>query len=145
MIKNLVSVLIILQSVGLCSSRCLAVEENKLVIHADKGQEVINKNIYGHFAEHLGRCIYQGVWVGLDSPIENVRGIRTDVVKALKQIKAPVIRWPGGCFADDYHWRDGVGSFLMNGAHGTNRNRGQIQGFYINRTLCGMRFWLGCN
>ena len=70
---------------------------------------VINKNIYGHFSEHLGRCIYGGLFVGEDSPIPNVKGMRTDVVEALKHIKVPVLRWPGGCFADEYHWEDGVG------------------------------------
>jgi len=84
-------------------------EVNKLVIHADKGKETINRNIYGHFSEHLGRCIYGGFWVGEDSTIPNTRGIRNDVVEALKRIKIPVLRWPGGCFADEYHWKDGVG------------------------------------
>ena len=69
----------------------------------------INPNIYGHFAEHLGRCIYDGIWVGPDSPIPNTDGLRNDVVEALRRLKPPVIRWPGGCFADDYHWQDGVG------------------------------------
>ncbi|MBA7634902.1 Intracellular exo-alpha-L-arabinofuranosidase 2 [subsurface metagenome] len=82
---------------------------NKLVIHADKGKETISRNIYGHFSEHLGRCIYGGFWVGEDSPIPNTRGIRNDVVEALKRMKIPVLRWPGGCFADEYHWKDGVG------------------------------------
>ena len=77
----------------------------RLVIHADQGKETINRNIYGHFSEHLGRCIYEGIWVGEDSPIPNTRGIRNDVVAALKQIKVPVLRWPGGCFADEYHWK----------------------------------------
>ena len=70
---------------------------------------VINKNIYGHFSEHLGRCIYGGLFVGENSEIPNVKGMRTDVVEALKNIKVPVLRWPGGCFADEYHWEDGVG------------------------------------
>jgi len=69
----------------------------------------INKNIYGHFSEHLGRCIYEGMFVGKDSAIPNVNGMRTDVVEALRQIKSPVLRWPGGCFADEYHWMDGIG------------------------------------
>ena len=69
----------------------------------------INPNIYGHFAEHLGHCIYEGIWVGEDSPIPNTNGIRNDVVEAMKRLKPPVIRWPGGCFADDYHWEDGIG------------------------------------
>ncbi len=82
---------------------------NTLVIYADQGKDVINKNIYGHFAEHLGRSIYEGIWVGEDSPIPNTRGIRNDVVAALRRIKVPVLRWPGGCFADEYHWMDGIG------------------------------------
>ena len=69
----------------------------------------INRNIYGHFSEHLGRCIYGGLYVGEDSPIPNVNGMRTDVVEALKKLQVPVLRWPGGCFADEYHWRDGIG------------------------------------
>jgi len=86
-----------------------AAKVNKLVIHADKGAETISRNIYGHFAEHLGRCIYAGIWVGPDSSIPNTRGIRNDIVEALKKIKIPVLRWPGGCFADEYHWKDGIG------------------------------------
>ena len=80
-----------------------------LKIKADVEKGTISKNIYGHFAEHLGRCVYEGFWVGEDSDIPNVRGIRTDVVEALKKIKVPVLRWPGGCFADKYHWMDGIG------------------------------------
>lgn len=82
---------------------------NRIVIDVDLGKHRINPNIYGHFAEHLGRCIYEGVWVGEDSSIPNTDGIRNDVVAALRRMKPPVIRWPGGCFADDYHWEDGVG------------------------------------
>jgi alpha-N-arabinofuranosidase len=81
----------------------------KLVIHADQAGATISRNIYGQFSEHLGRCIYEGIWVGEDSPIPNTRGIRNDVVAALKKIKIPVLRWPGGCFADEYHWKDGIG------------------------------------
>jgi alpha-N-arabinofuranosidase len=69
----------------------------------------INPNIYGHFSEHLGTCIYEGIWVGQDSPIAHTGGLCNDVVTALKKIRPPVMRWPGGCFADDYHWRDGIG------------------------------------
>ncbi|MFZ6026661.1 MAG: alpha-N-arabinofuranosidase [Chloroflexota bacterium] len=69
----------------------------------------INPNLYGHFAEHLGRCIYDGAWVGEESSIPNTGGFRNDVIAALRRLKAPVIRWPGGCFADDYHWQDGIG------------------------------------
>lgn len=81
----------------------------KLIINPDNVLSKINKEIYGHFSEHLGRCIYEGLYVGDDSPIENVNGMRTDVVNALKEIKVPVLRWPGGCFADEYHWMDGIG------------------------------------
>jgi alpha-L-arabinofuranosidase len=80
-----------------------------LTIHAGKPAARINPDIYGHFAEHLGRCIYEGIWVGEDSPIPNTRGIRNDVVAALKKLNIPVLRWPGGCFADEYHWKDGIG------------------------------------
>ncbi len=69
----------------------------------------IPRELYGHCAEHLGRCIYEGIWVGEDSEIPNQRGLRTDVLNALKQLSIPVLRWPGGCFADEYHWRDGIG------------------------------------
>ncbi len=80
-----------------------------LTIEADKGKDTISRMIYGQFAEHLGHCIYGGLWVGEDSPIPNTRGIRNDVVAALKAIRVPVVRWPGGCFADEYHWTDGIG------------------------------------
>lgn len=69
----------------------------------------LNRNILGHFTEHLGACIYDAMWVGADSSIPNVNGIRKDTAEALKRIQAPIIRWPGGCFADTYHWRDGIG------------------------------------
>ena len=82
---------------------------NRLVIHADEGKYTISRNIYGHFSEHLGGCIYGGFWVGEDSPIPNTRGIRNDVVEALRKIRIPVLRWPGGCFADEYHWKEGIG------------------------------------
>lgn len=81
----------------------------KITVHLDESIATINPNIYGHFAEHLGRCIYGGIWVGEDSSIPNTRGFRNDVLAALRQLKPPVIRWPGGCFADDYHWQDGIG------------------------------------
>ncbi len=81
----------------------------KYVINPNKKVSKINKEIYGHFSEHLGRCIYEGIYVGEDSQIPNRNGMRTDVVEALKKIKVPVLRWPGGCFADEYHWMDGIG------------------------------------
>ena len=81
----------------------------KLVIDANRKLSKINKEIQGQFSEHLGRCIYEGLYVGENSDIPNVNGMRTDVVEALKNIKVPVLRWPGGCFADEYHWKDGIG------------------------------------
>jgi alpha-N-arabinofuranosidase len=84
--------------------------QNKVVLDLTKAKDTINKNIYGHFAEHLGRCIYGGFYVGeKNKQIPNKDGIRLDIVKALKKLKIPVLRWPGGCFADNYHWRDGIG------------------------------------
>ena len=82
---------------------------NTITIHADQPAGTISRNLYGQFAEHLGRSIYEGIWVGEDSPIPNTRGIRNDVVAALKELRVPVLRWPGGCFADEYHWKDGIG------------------------------------
>lgn len=80
-----------------------------MLINAKDKLAHINPEIYGHFAEHLGRCIYSGIYVGENSSIPNVNGIRTDIVEALKNIRVPVLRWPGGCFADEYHWKDGIG------------------------------------
>jgi alpha-N-arabinofuranosidase len=82
---------------------------NEITLDVKLAQTKIDRNIYGHFSEHLGRCIYDGYWVEPDSQIPNVRGIRRDVVEALRRIKVPVMRWPGGCFADEYHWMDGIG------------------------------------
>jgi alpha-N-arabinofuranosidase len=83
----------------------------RLILDTNIRKGKINKNIYGHFSEHLGRCIYEGIWVGKDSPIPNTDGIRNDVVNALREMKIPVLRWPGGCFADEYHWMDGIGPY----------------------------------
>jgi alpha-N-arabinofuranosidase len=84
-------------------------KETKIVIDASNLSTKINKNIYGQFSEHLGHCIYEGFWVGENSKIPNTKGIRNDVVAALKRAKIPLLRWPGGCFADEYHWKDGIG------------------------------------
>jgi alpha-N-arabinofuranosidase len=85
------------------------VSNNQLVVVANHPGPVISKDVYGHFSEHLGACIYGGIWVGTDSKIPNTYGIRNDVLFALREIKVPNLRWPGGCFADTYHWRDGIG------------------------------------
>ncbi|MCY7420140.1 MAG: alpha-N-arabinofuranosidase [Chitinophagaceae bacterium] len=88
----------------------LAQAQNKVVLTKSSTTHLINRNIYGHFAEHLGRCIYGGFYVGEgNKKIPNKNGIRTDVVEAMKKLKIPNLRWPGGCFADTYHWKDGVG------------------------------------
>ena len=87
----------------------VAQEKAIIDLHPQKDTWRIEKEIYGHFAEHLGTCIYGGLWVGPDSPIPNTQGYRNDVLEALKKLQIPVLRWPGGCFADEYHWRDGIG------------------------------------
>ena len=81
----------------------------KLVINDGKTLDTIAPEIYGHFSEHLGRCIYEGLYVGENSDIPNVNGMRKDVVEALKEIDIPMLRWPGGCFAEEYHWKAGIG------------------------------------
>jgi alpha-N-arabinofuranosidase len=81
----------------------------ELTVDATKAGNKIDRNIFGQFAEHLGHGVYEGIWIGKDSTIPNTRGIRNDVVAALKLLKVPNVRWPGGCFADEYHWRDGIG------------------------------------
>ena len=81
----------------------------KIIVNNENKKSTIAPEIYGHFSEHLGRCIYEGLFVGENSDIPNVNGMRTDVVDALKEMKIPVLRWPGGCFADEYHWMDGIG------------------------------------
>ena len=81
-----------------------------VILHPADPKIIINKNIYGHFAEHLGHCIYEGIYVGDSNRIiPNTEGVRNDIIAALKKLKVPVLRWPGGCFADTYHWKDGVG------------------------------------
>ncbi len=86
-----------------------AQKTNTVILNADMTKDTINRHIYGNFSEHLGHCIYGGLWVGENSPIPNTRGIRNDVVGALKNLNIPNLRWPGGCFADEYHWMDGIG------------------------------------
>ncbi|GHT75116.1 alpha-N-arabinofuranosidase [Bacteroidia bacterium] len=82
----------------------------EITLHPEQAQTTISKHIYGHFAEHLGSCIYGGLWVGENSPIPNTNGYRNDVLAALKELQIPNLRWPGGCFADEYHWMDGIGN-----------------------------------
>jgi alpha-N-arabinofuranosidase len=80
-----------------------------IALYPEQAKQVISKHIYGHFAEHLGTCIYGGLWVGENSSIPNTNGYRNDVLEALKKLQIPNLRWPGGCFADEYHWADGIG------------------------------------
>lgn len=87
----------------------VAAQKVELSVDASQPGAKIDRNLFGQFAEHLGHGVYEGIWVGPDSKIPNTRGIRNDVVAALKALKVPNVRWPGGCFADEYHWRKGIG------------------------------------
>jgi alpha-L-arabinofuranosidase len=88
----------------------LSFSQNQIVLNTDLGETTINKHIYGHFSEHLGRCIYGGLYAGENNKlVPHINGMRTDVVNALKDLNIPNLRWPGGCFADTYHWKDGIG------------------------------------
>ena len=95
--------------IGMAVGLTLQAQVRVAVHETAQDQPVIPAEIYGQFSEHLGRCIYEGIWVGPDSDIPNVDGYRKDVVQALQALKVPVLRWPGGCFADEYHWMDGIG------------------------------------
>jgi len=99
----------ILSSLALASARTSLAASGRIDIIPDDSIGVISPGIYSHFTEHLGGCIYDGIWVGENSPVPNVGGIRKALVDALRRLKPAVIRWPGGCFADSYNWRDGVG------------------------------------
>jgi alpha-L-arabinofuranosidase len=88
---------------------CTLYADTVLTLAPEQPGPVIHRNIYGQFMEHLGRGIYEGIWVGEDSSIPNIDGFRSDVVQALKDLQVPLLRWPGGCFADEYHWQDGIG------------------------------------
>ena len=94
---------------ALAVTLCAAAQVKISVHETQKDQPLIPAEIYGQFSEHLGRCIYEGIWVGPDSDIPNTDGYRNDVLQALKELQIPVLRWPGGCFADEYHWMDGIG------------------------------------
>jgi len=100
-----ISLLVLVSSVPLRSA-----EDAHLSIDASKAEVKIDRNLFGQFAENLGHGLYDGIWVGKDSPIPNTRGIRNDEVTALRELKVPNVRWPGGCFADQYHWRKSIGA-----------------------------------
>lgn len=93
----------------LVTTSALAADPVRITVDVSHPGAKIDRNIFGQFAEHLGKGVYEGIWVGPGSPIPNTRGIRNDVVAALRAIKVPNVRWPGGCFADEYHWRKGIG------------------------------------
>ena len=112
----------------------IAAEKVALSVDASKTGAKIDRNIFGQFAEHLGHGIYEGIWVGPDSAIPNTRGIRNDVVAALKALRVPNVRWPGGCFADEYHWRNGIGP-LNQRVVTLNPNWGSV----IERNSCTAR------
>ncbi|WP_337103698.1 alpha-N-arabinofuranosidase [Paenibacillus sp. YIM B09110] len=126
---------------------------NVIRVRVQEELSVINPNIHGHFIEHIGSCIYDGIWVGPDSAIPNMDGLRLDVVEALKQINPPVIRWPGGCFADQYHWRDGIGPRGERASQVTSRwgpdeverNEFGTHEFMRFCQLLGAQPWLGGN
>lgn len=116
----------ILSAVLACAICFSALGQQRTVVSVNssvRDGEIIPKELYGQFSEHLGSCIYGGLWVGEDSEIPNIDGYRKDVFEALKALKVPVMRWPGGCFADDYHWRDGIGPREKR-AHISNNNWG---------------------
>ncbi|MEH6703660.1 MAG: alpha-L-arabinofuranosidase C-terminal domain-containing protein [Galbibacter orientalis] len=101
--RGIVLILCLLLAGVTCAQTTVTIQEKE-------NAPIISKHIYGHFAEHLGRCIYGGFYVGEDSNIPNTNGVRTDIIEALKELKVPNLRWPGGCFADTYHWKDGIGA-----------------------------------
>ncbi len=108
-LKYILTFLMILTATAAFAQKDQGSTVNQFVVIANNPGPMISKDIYGHFSEHLGRCIYEGLWVGTDSKIPNTYGIRNDVLFALREIKVPNLRWPGGCFADTYHWKDGIG------------------------------------
>ena len=108
--KNRIQKSSLLLMMGFMVLQVVVGQQNTGSVNVAEAKHIINKNIYGHFAEHLGNCIYNGFYVGDSNRIiPNTDGVRNDIIAALKKLKVPNLRWPGGCFADTYHWKDGVG------------------------------------
>lgn len=107
--QNTILTTLLFTAVSILPSGISAQQKATVSITAKADAPMINKHIYGHFSEHLGRCIYDGFYVGESSAIPNTHGVRNDIIAALKELKIPNLRWPGGCFADTYHWKDGIG------------------------------------
>ena len=132
-------------AIGMAVTLPSLAQDATLTLMDTNGSQKIHKEIYGQFAEHLGTCIYGGLWVGPESSIANTNGYRNDVLQALKDLKVPVLRWPGGCFADEYHWRDGIGPRSQRPSLKNNNWGGTIEdnsfGTHEFLNLCEM---LGC-
>lgn len=137
-------------SCGIASSPARA-EVAQIIVHADKSGAVISRNVYGQFSEHLGTGIYSGIFVGEKSAIPNTRGFRNDVISALKELHVPLVRWPGGCFADYYHWRDGIGpkdrrKVIINGwGNVTDNNAFGTHEFFDFLSLIGAEAYVNAN
>jgi len=103
------SALLLTPKIGWATAASSRVADSRIEVLFDEPLGTISPNIYGHFAENLGGVLYDGIWVGEKSPVPNINGLRKSLIDHMKKIKAPVIRYPGGCFADSYDWRDGIG------------------------------------
>ena len=137
---------------ALCSSASSAEIQATATLHLAKPGPRIAPEIYGQFSEQLGKGITDGIWVGEESPIPNVRGYRRDVLEALKALHVPVLRWPGGCYADTYDWRDGIGPrsqrpVTLNHWWGNNEERNAFgtHEYFDFAELIGARTFLGIN
>ena len=143
---------------GLAVSRLARAADAEVMLAVDQPGATINPHLYGHFIEHLGGVIYDGVWVGRESRIANIDGLRRQFVEDMKRIGAPVLRWPGGCFADGYHWRDGIGatgtrratynfweSRMPAGLHATETNQFGVHEFMRLCRLIGAEPYLAAN
>src|SRR5215510_9142375 len=143
--------------VAAASTALLAADVDVELAPADPGP-VINPDLYGHFIEHLGGVIYDGIWVGRDSKVPNIGGIRKQFVDDMKRIGSPNLRWPGGCFADGYHWRDGIGratqrprtynyweSRMPRGTHAIENNQFGIHEFMQLCRLVGAQAYVAAN